>query len=254
MASYDSLLGVVGEHVEGCPAPTIISHVRRATVRACEETLLWRHEEKPYALSPGIPEYSYQKPKNTEIHAIFLASVNGVPLERMTLDEATAKYPAWVEPFGGMSPQEIWANTQSGSINNYVFNDSVYNENPEFVSPESMFACGGTPMIFTQVSTDKFFVLPYPDDDETYNLKLIYALKPTRTSTEIPDWVFNELEDTIIHQAVHTLLMLPDNPWTDTSLSAFHGRKARYHMSERRARANLGNARGSLTVKFNRWA
>lgn len=254
MKEYQDMLGYVGEYVEGCPAPTILSHVRRAAIRVCEETLLWRHAQKAYPLLPGIHEYPYQKPNGTDVHAVLLASVNGFPLERMTLDEALDCYPAWAEFYSGLDPSQIWGKTPSASMNAFVFNDGVYNQNPEFVPDEDLYRDGSEPRVFTQLTPDKFVVLPQPDNEKEYKLKLIYALKPTRDSKGMPTEIFSELEDAILHQAVHTLLSLPNNPWTDNNVAAFHGRKARYHMSERRARASLGNARGSLTVKYNRWA
>lgn len=253
MREFADILGYVGENVEGCPAPTILSHVRRAAIRVCEETLLWRHAMSPVTLSPGVPEYKYQKPQHSVVHAVLLASVNGEALERLTFDEAAWRYPAWAEAYGGLSPEEVWADTPSASVNSHVFNEVVYNENPEFVPKRNLFEDGGSPRVFTQVSTDKFTILPFPNDDKEYKLKLIYALRPTRDAKGLPENVFNELEDAIVHQAVHTLLALPNNPWTDQNMAAYHGQKARHHMSERRARANLGNARGSLTVKYNNW-
>jgi len=254
LQEYDAILGPVGEHVEGCPAPTVLSHIRRAAIRVCEETLLWRYAQDSYLLTPGVHEYPYQKPVGTDVHVVFSAIMNDFPMEKLTLEQALNRFPAWAEYFSGLSPQEVWSMTPSGSLNAFVFNDGLYNHNPDFVPDPELYKNGGEPRGFCQLTPDKYVVLPQPNAEKPYKIKLIYALKPKRDSKGMPQEIFSELEDAIIHQAVHTLLALPGNPWTDTKLAMYHGQKARYHMSERRARANHGNARGVVRVQYNRWA
>ena len=251
---YQEVVARVHENLPACPTPTILSHIRTAAIRVCEQTLAWRHAQDSYKLIPGVHEYPYQKPKGTDVHAVFSAAVNGSPLHLVTLDEALQRYPAFAEAYGGMSPQELWGKTPSASLNAFMFNEGVYNENPEFVAPDSLFEGAGYPLYFTQLTPDKYVVLPQPNNDKGYVLKLVYALKPKRNSTSMPQPIFDELEDAIVHTALQSLLALPGNPWTDRQMAAYHGQHARYHMSERRARANHGNARAPVSVKMVRWA
>ena len=250
---YQDIMPRLQENLPSCPAPTIMSHIRTAAVRVCEQTLFWRHAQAPYKLMPGIFEYPYQKPQDTDVHAVFTAAVNGLPLNRVTLDNALSTYPAWAEVYGGKSPEEIWAATPSATLNAFVFNDGVYNQNPEFVPQPDMFEGAAHPQHFTQVTPDKYVVLPQPDADKEYEIKLIYALKPKRKASGMPQVIFDELEDAIFHTALQSLFALPGNPWSDREMVVYHGQQSRYHMSERRARANLGNQRGSLTAKLERW-
>jgi hypothetical protein len=76
------------------------------------------------------------------------------------------------------------------------------------------------------------------------------ALKPRRTATFMDDVAFYELEDCILHRAIHTLTMMPGKPWSSPELSAYHRREARFLMNERRARANLTNGRAGLRVSY----
>lgn len=251
--TFQELLPHVQENLPACPTPTILSHIRKAAIRVCEHTLMWRHVESPYTLVPGVHEYPYQKPQGSDVHVVFSATINDYPLQLVTLDNALTKFPAWAELYSGLSPEEIWSSTPSASLNAFVFNDGVYNDNPEFVPNPDMYVDGGHPTHFTQVTPDKYVVLPQPNDDQDYVLKLIYALRPKRNATSLPTYVMDELEDVIVHAALQSLFALPGNPWTDRDMTVYHGRQARYQMSERRARANLGNQRGSMQVKLGEW-
>lgn len=251
--TYQELVPHVQENLPSCPTPTILSHIRKAAIRACEHTLMWRHVQEPYILIPGVHEYPYSKPAGSDVHAVLSASLNDYPLHITTFEAAVDLFPAWAELYSGMSPEEIWSSTPSSTLNAFVFNDGVYNDNPEFVPNPDMYEDGAQPTHFTQVNPDKFVVLPQPDAEDEYELKLIYALKPKRNATALPNFVMDELEEVIVHSALQTLFALPGNPWSDRDMTIYHGRQARYQMSERRARANLGNHRGSLQVKLRNW-
>lgn len=217
---FQALVYRVAPSVCGCPAGTVLQHIRDAAIRACERTLLWRHEQPRFTLSPGIAKYCYRKPADTDVQVVFDAILNGVPLEKLTLDDALRVYPGWVDRYS---------------------------------APEDIDQHGGTPRAFTQVNTQQYVVLPLPNTQEPYALRLFYALKPNRESLCMEDWVMDELEDVIVHSALQTLLTIPGAGWTDYELAAYHAKQFSYQAAERRARANLGNHRGIMTVKFNRF-
>ena len=61
---------------------------------------------------------------------------------------------------------------------------------------------------------------------------------------------FDELEEAIMHGALQHLLVLPNTNWSDRELAAYHAKQYVYQTSERRARANLGNARGMVRARM----
>jgi hypothetical protein len=63
----------------------------------------------------------------------------------------------------------------------------------------------------------------------------------------------DELEDVIMHNALQHLLVLPNTNWSDRELAAYHAKQFIFHLSERRARANLGNVRGVMTARMQRF-
>jgi hypothetical protein len=225
-----------------------VQYIRNAAIKACERTLAWRYAEVPYALTPGVFEYIYRNPQDTDVHAVFLASVNGERLEPLSLDSAVTRYPQWADLYGGVPFDQLWQG--SGSYNEDTLNEGTFNAGPQFtLSPEAM-KHASDPRVITQLTPDRFVVLPAPNDQKQHLLRLIYALKPKRASTGMDAVIFDELEDTIVHGALQELLVLPGMPWSDRELATYHAKQYLFYVMERRARANLGNVRGSMTVKM----
>lgn len=109
------------------------------------------------------------------------------------------------------------------------------------------------PRAICQLSADKFRVLPTPDDEDTYEMRLLVALKPTRSSDGMDSVVLDELEDVIVHGALQSLLLIPNSHWTDLELASYHARQYLAGTTERRARANLGNFRATMTARMQKF-
>lgn len=245
---FSTLLPRIAPSVPGCPYPLVEQHIRDCAIRTCERTLAWRHAEAPYVLEPGVFQYKYRKPTNSVVHAIFLASLNKYPLDHLTLDRAVELYPHWADLYGGVDFETLWGDP--GAINTTSYNEDELNGGATFTLTEDALKNASEPRAITQLTPDEFVLLPAPDDDKPYELRLIYALKPKRSATSLPEHIFDELEDAIVHGTLQELLILPEVNWGDRELASYHARQYRFHTSERRARANLGNARGSMAVKF----
>jgi hypothetical protein len=203
--------------VPGCPRPTIVQYIQEAAIRVCERTLAWRYQQHKFDLIPGTYVYTYNKPLDTQVHAVFGAIMNDSPLEVLTLDHALELYPAWADKY-----------TASGDIAQY----------------------GSEPRSVTQISPHQFAVLPLPDAQRTYTVRMFYALKPTRSATGMDEVLFDELEDVMMHGALQHLLLIPNTPWADRELAAYHAKQYLAQITERRARANLGNARGMMRARM----
>jgi len=245
--SFESLVYKLSPSVPGCPQPTIVQYIRDAAIRTCERTLSWRYQIPVFNLSPGIVEYTFDKPDDTEVHAIFEAIVNCNPLDRVTLEQAIHRYPCWADLYNGLSAAEIWG--QSALYNSPQYNQLPYNANGEFVLPEGALEGARDPLIITQVTPDKYIVLPMPDDEKDYEMRMFVALKPSRDAAGMDEFMFNELEDVIMHNALQHLLVLPETNWSDRELATYHAKQYLFHLTERRARANLGNARATMTAR-----
>lgn len=247
---FSQITNRVLSSVPGCPTPLVERHVAEAVRRSCERSLAWRYAPAPFNLSPGVHEYHYRKPAGTEVHALFLASINGYALKHLTLDDAVRQFPAWAKLYNGVPYDVVWSETPSSAINTSALNEAELNGGEAVQLPDEVMATASTPRAITQITPDKFIVLPLPDDGTVYKLQMVYALVPTPDATSMDATAFYELEDAIFHNTLQHLLVLPDSPWNDTRLATYHGRQFLREVNERRARANLGNMRGSLRASL----
>jgi hypothetical protein len=106
------------------------------------------------------------------------------------------------------------------------------------------------PQTFCQLNPAQYILLPKPEAGSTYEIMMTLALKPLRTATGMDEDVFNELEDLIVHGTLQRLLMIPNQNWTDYEMAKYHKRQYLAKLTERRARANLGNMRGPMFVNI----
>jgi len=244
---FTSLMDKVAPSVPGCPQRTALQSISRAARVVCEETLAWRYAQAPFALLPGVAEYEYARPADTDVHAVFEALLDSSPLCRVTLEVALAQYPAWVDLFSGVDPAVVWAALGSGVMDLATYNTYVYGGGSLSAMPAAALADAGTPVTFTQLTPDKYVLLPLPDDSGAV-LRLVYALKPTRAAAGMDTSVLSEIEDAVVHGALQYLLVLPNVPWSDRELAAYHAKQFRAAVTRRRARANLGNMRATMVA------
>lgn len=248
--TFASLVPRVSASAPGCPQPTLIQYIRDAAIRTCERTLYWRYQVPLFNLLPGVSEYHYTKPANTDVHAVFDALVNDAPLDRLTLEQAIALYPQWADLFSGVDPQVVWLSDPSNQYNAYPYDGDQFNGGGDATLPAEALADGSTPRALTQVTPDKFIILPLPDAQQVYRCRMFVALKPKRTATGMEAFILDELEEVIMHGALQHLLALPEQAWSDRELAAYHAKQYTFQVAERRARANLGNQRGTLRARM----
>jgi hypothetical protein len=232
----------------------MIQTIREAAVRVCERTLAWRYTQPVYNIVPGVHEYTYTKPVDSEVHVLFGAHVNDYPLEVLTLEQALYQYPEWADLYSGESPSVVWSMTPSGAYNGFDYNDGLFNDNVAYVPPEAAVAKASEPRSVTQLTPDKYIILPLPDAAATYALRMFYALKPSRTATGMEAAVMTDLEDAIVHNALQQLLVMPQVAWTDRELASYHAKQFLYEVTNRRARANLGAMRGTMVASAPKFA
>lgn len=251
---FTDLLPKVLPSVPGCPQPLAVQHVRDAAIRVCERTLMWRYAQPTFRLLPGVFDYEYQKPADTEVHVVFRAVVNGSPLEVLTLEQALDKYPEWADIYSGEDPSVLWSLTPPSYMGSDVYDESEFNPGSPFVLPDAVVAKAAQPRSMTQLSPDRYIVLPLPDAADTYTVRMFYALRPTRTAVGMDQTVLNEIEEAVVHAALQQLLVMPGVAWSDRELASYHAKQALLATTERRARANLMNTRGTVMARFPKFA
>ena len=81
-------------------------------------------------------------------------------------------------------------------------------------------------------------------------MTMFVALKPMRNSTGFEEAFFNDLQDVILHNTLQRILIMPNQNWSDREGAAYHAKQYLFKLSERRARANLGNVRGKVYARM----
>jgi hypothetical protein len=162
-----------------------------------------------------VYDYEYETPEDSEIVAVIYAAVNGSPIDPITQEKLHMLFPDWPSP------------------------DTNKRADPRYVS---------------QFDPDNFVVAPIPGADKPYDMKMFVALKPTPTATGMDKTSFDECEQLIMHGALQHLLILPNKSWTDRELAGYHAKQFAYKTASRRAKANLGVARASMSVQMRPFA
>lgn len=211
---FVSLATRIASDAPGAPQPVLVQHIRWAAIDTCERALAWRHRADPMVITAGQGEYEYEAPEDSEVHAIIAASI-GKPGENN------------FSPLTAVSSETFFG---------------TYPGWPDHCTD-------GMPRVITHINADTFGIGPIPDDD--YELRMLVALKPLRTATGMDETAFDEIETTISHGALHHLLVQQQKPWTNDSLSLYHGRQYSFLLNERRARHNLGTPRAMLVVNVS---
>jgi hypothetical protein len=212
--TFISLENKLAANVPGCPRPTIEQFVRDIAIEVCEKTLVWRYEQDLIPLTPGVYEYDYEVPDNSEVVAMIHAALfTGTSFENTltpsTQDDLHRLYPDW---------------------------------------PSSDTTKRSTPRIVSQFDPDHFVVAPVPD--AAYNVKMFLALRPTQDATGMDKTALDEVEQLIVHGVLQHLHTIPDKSWTDYGVASYHAKQYTYKTSLKRAKANLGVARASLTAQM----
>ena len=209
---FSTLVNRMASSVPGCPQPVVVTHVRDAAIEVCERTLAWRYEQDDIRLTPGVVDYEWEVPTGTEVHAVITAASNGTTIISKTLEFVHDNYPNYPDP----------------------------------VTTER-----GTPQYITHVDPDTFYVVPPPNSDTTYDIKMFVALKPLRTATGMDKSILDDIETVVMHAALQSILVIPEQTWTDRELAAYHAKQYAFKGAERRARTNLGSGRSAMTVRAN---
>lgn len=206
---YSDFVTLLAPSLPGCPNAVIENYVRRAAREVCERTLAWRYEPSSQVLVAGTYSYAYQPAASTEVHDVLSATINDTKLTALPYNEVARRYPLW---------------------------------------PDTDVDRRGHPLFITQWAPATYYVAPTPDAAVTYTVEMVVALKPTLAATGMDEAVADELETAIQHCVLQHLLVLPDRPWSDRELAAYHAKQYIFSVSERRARTLVGIG-GALTAR-----
>jgi hypothetical protein len=105
----------------------------------------------------------------------------------------------------------------------------------------------GTPQYYAQRDNTQFYLAPIPSASGSY--RVLYSLKPSSTSTSIPDTIGKEYREAISHGALFRLQMMAGQPFGNLSLAATNRDLFEKSIGRTIRQVKYGFSGGSLTAK-----
>jgi len=106
----------------------------------------------------------------------------------------------------------------------------------------------GTPRFYAQRDNTSFFVAPIPNAADSF--RVLYSVKPTSTSSSLPDGIAKEHQETIVQGTLYRLQMMPNQPFTNPGSAS--NNKVLYEREVGRTvrQVKYGFSGGSLKVRY----
>ena len=106
----------------------------------------------------------------------------------------------------------------------------------------------GTPTYHSQ--QDNANVLLYAVPDRVYTLSMVVALRPTVTSTGVPDRIYADYRRAIAAGAKAVLMAQPAKPWSNPERSEFYRAEYEAAITKTTVLVNRARARSQLQVRY----
>jgi hypothetical protein len=111
----------------------------------------------------------------------------------------------------------------------------------------------GTPCMFTMLNSNEVTLVPKPDKAITGALTGLLAFAPTRKSTTIIDYVYEDYAEEIARGAASKLLVIPNQQWSDLKTALLYRKQFTSDMANARAHVNQGQVRAPISVHLRRY-
>lgn len=216
---YTALLSEVSPHANGAPEPIVVNAIRNACVEFCERAWCWQVDTTPFALAKNVQDYPLDTsllPAQSAIAEIMYGYYNGKPVDPITKEEVNLKFPNW--------------KTQTGQAPMRFLAGDVMTKVSLIPIPNVNVPTGGTT---TVIPNGLFFTL---------------ALKPTRASTGMPDFIVEKYLEDLANGAIFRMAAIPGRAWSNANMALARKKlfddgiaNARQDSSKSYTRANLRN-------------
>lgn len=213
--SYEDFLDYVMPHVPGCTKEMAVLEIRNTTIEFCERTLILQRDHDPLSVVANQQDYDFEPPQGYLVHKVMKAFYKTRELTPLTPDQLT----------------DVFA-----------YRDSVAGENATKTEPYRIY----------QKDERTFSLHPWPSETVENALTMRVALKPTRTSSNIEDVIFEDWLDAIAAGALVRLHLSPAKPYTLPNAAALNQQTYLAKTNEARQKAIRGHVRGNQQIKLRR--
>lgn len=216
---YTAMLGEVQPHVVGAPEAQVLNAIRNAWIDFCVGSWVWTVDSTPQPIAQNVQDYVIDLsglPTGTTIAEIMYGYFNGKPLDPITRADADGEYPNWKTTTG--SPPKRFLATDAKTKVSLIPIPSGYA--PTVPSP--------------LISPGLFFTL---------------ALKPTRASSGVDDFLYERYMENVAHGAIYRMLSIPHKVWSNANLTLAHKKMFEDAVTDARRESALGFTRAALRTR-----
>jgi len=214
MSKLTDFLPYVLPYVLGCSEPMAVQHVRMACIDFCVSTGLWKVMTEGVNVNAGVNQYFVENPSDSNVAQVERVWFRGTPIP-VTNDHIT--------------PQDAYSAANPLSI-------------------------VGTPSrAIYDKATNNIILTPTPDEAASKALALYLVLKPSRTSNNVPDFLFKDYAAEIASGAIASLMRMPDQPYTNAD-SQTHARFFFEAKHKAKIQSNKRFASSRMAVAMNPFA
>lgn len=196
-----------------------------------ERTRCYQTELAPQDVLADTAEYTITPPANYMLVEPYTVRVNGHPVYPTSEDTLDLQ---WEELSRGYGYQLYHSSAAVGAD-----------------SPDWRTATSTDPLYyFMSAKTGKLRLVAIPTTSYTGTNGLIFAgaWKPLIGVTQIDDSIFNDYYQSFIDGALARMFAIPERPWTNPTLAAFHQRRYEDAVAEAEAAVKANQQRASRSV------
>ena len=191
--------------------------IRNAAIELCEKSWIWKYDmASDTSLVAAQASYVLVPPTGSVIHAI---------------------------PAMGYFPE---GETETVPVTGPVSEDELDKLRPGW-REEASSGTTNTVSFFT-LEKNTIRVIPKPVENQASALRISLILKPTRTSDDGADLLYDDWLEAIAHGAKWKLMVLPGKDWSNPELAEYHRREFRKGCTAAFAKRLKGGGDRSITV------
>jgi hypothetical protein len=111
----------------------------------------------------------------------------------------------------------------------------------------------GAPVVFTMLNPNEVTLVPKPDVSVANALTGLLAFTPTRKSTTVIDYVYEDYAEEIARGAAAKLMLIPNQQWSDQKTALGYRKQFLSDCANARAHVNAGQVRAPISVHLRRY-
>lgn len=201
--------------VPGAPEPLMDHYIRQCAISFFEESQTWVVDATAVDLVASTGTYTLAAPASITTGA-------DVAQIKWAWVNGTQIFPASQEELGQL--MTYWADVEAGAVSNY-----------------------------TQLTQDTVTLYPIPNFDLVSGLQMKLAVRPSLTSTGVPDWLGQKYVTEIAAGAKSDMMGMVGQPWSNPEGEAKYGAAYAKALTKATVEGNRSFTRTTSNIQFKRF-